>query len=165
MRGKKSVKREITPDPKFGNVTIAKFINYIMLNGKKTVAQEIVYDAFELVGKKATKAAGANPDQKVDAVEIFEKAIKNVMPSLEVKSKRVGGANYQVPMPVRGDRRYVLTFRWIINAARMKKGRRMAEKLADELFAASNGEGDAVKKKMDVQRMAEANRAFAHFAK
>jgi len=155
MRGKKAIKREITPDPKYGNATVAKLINYIMLNGKKTVAQEIVYDAFDLVNKKT----------KEDALEVFEKAIKNVMPALEVKSKRVGGANYQVPMPVRGDRRYVLTFRWVITAARSKKGRRMAEKLADEIVAASNGEGDAVKKKLDVQRMAEANRAFAHFAR
>lgn len=155
MRGKKAPKREITPDPKYGNVTVAKLINYVMLNGKKTTAQEIVYDAFEIMNKKT----------KEDSLEVFEKALKNIMPALEVKSKRVGGANYQVPMPVRGDRRYVLTFRWIINAARMKKGRRMAEKLADELVAASIGEGDAVKKKLDVQRMAEANRAFAHFAK
>ncbi len=155
MRGKKSIKREIIPDPKFANATVAKLINHIMLNGKKTVAQGIVYDAFELMNKKT----------KEDPIETFEKALKNVMPSLEVKSKRVGGANYQVPMPVRGDRRYVLTFRWIITAARSKKGRRMAEKLSDELCAAAIGEGDAVKKKLDVQRMAEANRAFAHFAK
>lgn len=155
MRGKKATRREITPDPKFGNVVVAKLINTVMQNGKKTVAQGIVYDAFELMNKKTSE----------DPIETFEKALKNVMPSLEVKSKRVGGANYQVPMSVRGDRRYLLTFRWIITAARAKKGRRMAEKLADELLAAANGEGDAVKKKLDVQRMAEANRAFAHFAK
>ena len=155
MRGKKAVKREITPDPKYGNATVAKLINYIMLDGKKTIAQGIVYDAFELMAAKT----------KEEPLESFEKALKNVMPSLEVKSKRVGGANYQVPMPVRGDRRYVLSFRWIITAARLKKGRRMAEKLADELTAAAAGEGDAVKKKLDVQRMAEANRAFAHFAR
>lgn len=155
MRGKQSQKREITPDPKYGSATVAKLINYVMLNGKKTVAQTIVYDAFDIMNQKT----------KTEPVEVFEKALKNVMPSLEVKSKRVGGANYQVPMPVRGDRRYVLTFRWILTAARSKKGRRMAEKLADELCAAAAGEGDAVKKKLDVQRMAEANRAFAHFAK
>jgi small subunit ribosomal protein S7 len=143
MRGKKATRREITPDPKFGNVVVAKLVNTIMQNGKKTVAQGIVYDAFELMNKKTSE----------DPIETFEKALKNVMPSLEVKSKRVGGANYQVPMSVRGDRRYLLTFRC------------MAEKLADELLAAANGEGDAVKKKLDVQRMAEANRAFAHFAK
>lgn len=160
MRGKKATRREIKPDPKYGNAVVAKLINSIMQNGKKTVAQSIVYDAFDLMSKKASTA-----ESKGDPIELFEKALKNVMPSLEVKSKRVGGANYQVPMSVRGDRRYLLTFRWIITAARAKKGRRMAQKLADELLAAANGEGDAVKKKMDVQRMAEANRAFAHFAK
>jgi small subunit ribosomal protein S7 len=165
MRGKKAIRREITPDPKYGNATVAKLINYIMLNGKKTVAQSIVYDAFDIMQKKTSGEAGSGSAGKTEPVEVFEKALKNVMPSLEVKSKRVGGANYQVPMPVRGDRRYVLTFRWIITAARSKKGRRMAEKLADELVAAANGEGDAFKKKLDVQRMAEANRAFAHFAK
>lgn len=155
MRGKKATRRVITPDPKFGNAVVAKLINTIMMNGKKTVAQGIVYDAFDIMKEKT----------KEDPIETFEKAIKNVMPSLEVKSKRVGGANYQVPISVRGDRRYLLAFRWVVTAARGKKGRRMAEKLADELMAAANGEGDAVKKKMDVQRMAEANRAFAHFAK
>ena len=101
----------------------------------------------------------------LDALDVFDKAIKNVMPSLEVKSKRVGGANYQVPMPVRGDRRYTLAYRWIINSSRSKKGKPMAQRLAQELIAASNSEGDAFKKKQDVQRMAEANRAFAHFAR
>lgn len=155
MRGKQAPKRPITPDPKYGNVRIAKFINYIMLDGKKTVAQKVVYDALDIISEKT----------KQDALEVFEKALKNVMPALEVKSKRVGGANYQVPMSVRGDRRYVLAYRWIIKAARTKKGRPMAERLANEFVAASNGEGDAVKKKQDVQRMAEANRAFAHFAR
>ena len=155
MRGKKAPKRQLTPDPKFGNIYITKLINYIMLDGKKTTAQRVVYDALDIVSEKT----------KLDAVEVFEKALKNVMPSLEVKSKRVGGANYQVPMSVRGDRRYVLAFRWIIKAARTKKGQPMAQKLAAELIAASNNEGDAIKKKQDVQRMAEANRAFAHFAR
>ncbi len=155
MRGKKAPKRQLTPDPKFGNIYITKLINYIMLDGKKTTAQRVVYDALDIVSEKT----------KLDAVEVFEKALKNVMPSLEVKSKRVGGANYQVPMSVRGDRRYVLAFRWIIKAARTKKGQPMAQKLAAELIAASNNEGDAIKKKQDVQRMAEANRAFAHFGR
>ena len=155
MRGKKAPKRQILPDPKFGNVYVAKFINYIMQDGKKTTAQRIVYDALDIISEKT----------KRDAVEVFDLAIKNVMPSLEVKSKRVGGANYQVPMSVRGDRRYVLAFRWLITASRKKKGKRMAEKLAEEFIAASNNEGDAMKKKQDVQRMAEANRAFAHFAR
>lgn len=155
MRGKQSSKREILPDPKFGNPQVSKLVNHIMKNGKKTTAQEIVYDAFDVITEKT----------KLPPTDIFENALKNVMPSLEVKSKRVGGANYQVPMPVRGERRYVLAFRWILTAARSKKGRRMALKLADELMAAANNEGDAVKKKLDVQRMAEANRAFAHFAR
>jgi len=155
MRGKKAPRRKLLPDPKFGNVHVAKFINYIMLDGKKSTAQKIVYTAFDIVSEKT----------KQDALEVFESAIKNVMPSLEVKSKRVGGANYQVPMPVRGERRHVLAFRWIINSTRSKKGRPMAEKLAAEFIAAAAGEGDAVKKKQDVQRMAEANRAFAHFAR
>jgi small subunit ribosomal protein S7 len=155
MRGKQAQKREIAPDPKFGNVQLAKLVNCIMHDGKKSVARAVVYDAMDIMAEKT----------KLDSLEVFDRALKNVMPSLEVKSRRVGGANYQVPLPVRGDRRYVLSFRWIITAARSKKGRRMAEKLADELIAASNNEGDAVKKKMDVQRMAEANRAFAHFAK
>lgn len=155
MRGKSAPKREILPDAKFGNLQVAKLVNVIMKNGKKTIAQEIVYEAFDLILEKT----------KLSPVDIFESALKNVMPSLEVKSKRVGGANYQVPMPVRGDRRYVLGFRWLLTAARTKKGRRMALKLADELIAAANSEGDAVKKKLDVQRMAEANRAFAHFAR
>ena len=155
MRGKRATKRVIKPDSKYGNVNIAKFINYIMLDGKKSTAQRIVYGAFDIIVKKEEK----------EAVEVFDAAIKNVSPSLEVKSKRVGGANYQVPMPVRGDRRFTLAYRWIISAARTKKGRPMAERLAAELIAASNNEGDAVKKKQDVQRMAEANRAFAHFAR
>ena len=102
---------------------------------------------------------------KENPIDVFERAIKNVMPSLEVKSRRVGGANYQVPISVRGERRYMLSYRWIIGAARAKKGRPMAEKLADELMSAANNEGEAIKKKLDVQRMAEANRAFAHFAR
>jgi len=126
-----------------------------MKDGKKTVAQNVVYTAFEIISQKT----------KSDPVEIFENAIKNTSPSLEVKSKRVGGANYQIPMPVRGERRLALSFRWLIEAARGKKGRPMSQKLADELAAAAKGEGDAVKKKADVQRMAEANKAFAHFAK
>lgn len=158
MRGKQAPKRKIAPDPKFGNVNVAKFINFIMYDGKKTIAQSVVYDCFQIIAKKAEKT-------EAETVDIFENALKNVAPSLEVKSKRVGGANYQVPMSVRGDRRNMLAFRWIITAARSKKGRPMAQKLADELIAAANNEGDAVKKKLDVQRMAEANRAFAHFAR
>ena len=128
MRGKKATKRQIIPDPKFGNVQVAKLINYVMKDGKKTTAQKVIYDTLDIISDKT----------KQDALDVFEQALKNVMPTLEVKSKRVGGANYQIPMSVRGDRRYVLAYRWIITAARTKKGRRMAEKLADELIAASN---------------------------
>jgi len=155
MRGKQAPKRELTPDPKYNNIYVTKLVNYIMLDGKKTTAQCVVYDAFDVIGEKT----------KENPLDVFERAIKNVMPSLEVKSRRVGGANYQVPMSVRGDRRYVLSYRWIITAARNKKGRPMAQKLAEELMAAANNEGEAIKKKQDVQRMAEANRAFAHFAR
>jgi small subunit ribosomal protein S7 len=155
MRGKKAPKRLISPDPKYGDVYVSKLINYVMHDGKKTTAQRVVYDAFDIISEKT----------KESPIEIFEKALKNVMPSLEVKSKRVGGANYQVPMSVRGERRYILAYRWVIAAARSKKGRPMAQRLASEIMNAANGEGDAVKKKQDVQRMAEANRAFAHFAR
>src|SRR3989338_4454490 len=155
MGGKQAPKRELTPDPKYNNIYVTKLVNYIMYDGKKTTAQRVVYDAFEVIGEKT----------KENPLDVFERAIKNVMPSLEVKSRRVGGANYQVPISVRGDRRYVLSYRWIITAARTKKGRPMAQKLAEELISAANNEGEAIKKKQDVQRMAEANRAFAHFAR
>jgi small subunit ribosomal protein S7 len=155
MRGKKATIRVIAPDPKFGNEQIAKFTNLIMRDGKKSTAQAVMYDTLDLIAEKT----------KADALVTFENALKNVMPTLEVKSKRVGGANYQVPMPVRGERRLLLATRWILAATRAKKGRPMAEKLSDELIAASKNEGEAVKKKADVQRMAEANRAFAHFAR
>jgi len=155
MRGKSPIKREIAPDPMYGNIFVAKLINMIMRQGKKATAQKVVYGAFEIIKEKA----------KADPVEVLDNALKNCMPSLEVKSKRVGGANYQVPMPVRGERRYQLAYRWILEAANTKKARPMSEKLAEELMAAAKNEGDAVKKKLDVQRMAEANRAFAHFAR
>jgi len=155
MRGKQAPKRHIDVDPKFRSLQVAKLVNYLMKDGKKTIAYAVVYDAMELISQKT----------KQSPIDLLENALKNVMPSLEVKSKRVGGANYQIPMPVRGERRLLLAFRWILTAARAKKGRRMAERLADELMAAANSEGDAFKKKMDVQRMAEANRAFAHFAR
>ena len=155
MRGKQAPKREIVPDAKFGSAVVAKFTNYVMHDGKKATAQKVVYDAFDLVSNKT----------KSDALEVFEKAIRNLQPTVEVKSKRVGGANYQVPIQVRGERRLALAFRWLLVAARSRKGRPMAERLADELVAAAENQGDAVKKRMDVQRMAEANRAFAHFSR
>jgi small subunit ribosomal protein S7 len=155
MRGKPAPKRNILPDPKYARVDIAKFINYIMSGGKKTTAQKVVYGAFDLIAEKTKK----------DPLEIFDEAMKNVSPVLEVKSKRVGGANYQIPLQVRAERRTQLAFRWIVNAARTVKGKPMAVRLANELMAAAENGGDAVKKKQDVQRMAEANRAFAHFAR
>ena len=155
MRGKQAPKRIIPPDAKYNSATVSKLVNYIMRKGKKTIAQKIVYGALEIVSEKTKK----------DPAEALEEALKNVAPQVEVKSKRVGGANYQIPMPVRGERRLSLAFRWIIDAANTRKGRPMVNKLADEISAAAVGEGDAVKKKMDVHRMAEANRAFAHFAR
>ena len=155
MRGKQAPKRKILPDPQYQSVVLAKFINYVMEKGKKSTALKIVYEAMESMKKKTS----LNP------LDIFDEALKNVMPLIEVRGRRIGGANYQVPIPVRGERRYALAFRWIIGAARNKKGRPMAEKLASELLNASNKEGDAVKKKNDVHRIAEANRAFAHFAR
>jgi small subunit ribosomal protein S7 len=155
MRGsKKTPKRKIAPDPKFGSVKIAKFINYIMRRGKKATAQKIVYNSFRLISDKT----------KSDPMEIFEKAIKNVAPSLEVKGRRIGGANYQIPVVVSSERKLILAFRWIIESAKTKHGKPMTERLANEILAASKGEGDAIKKREDTHRMAEANRAFAHFA-
>ncbi|MDP2631941.1 MAG: 30S ribosomal protein S7 [Candidatus Uhrbacteria bacterium] len=155
MRGKQAQKRIIEPDVKYGNVLLAKLTNYLMYDGKKSTAERVVYDAFDII----------SAETKQDPVDVFETAIKNVTPSMEVKSRRVGGANYQIPIPVRGERRYSLALKWMITIARSKKGKPMAQKLAVEIIAAFNNEGDAIKKKLDVQRMAEANRAFAHFAK
>ncbi len=154
MRGKRSPVREIAPDPMYHSTLIAKFINRIMQRGKKSVAQSIVYGAFDIVKEKS----------KQDPLTVFDAAMKNVAPILEVKSKRVGGANYQVPIEVRGERRVALAMRWLIGAAKSKKGKAMKVKLAAELMEASMNQGDAVKKRADVHRMAEANRAFAHFA-
>jgi len=154
MRSKRFPKREIKPDPKFNDVTIAKFINHVMRRGKKTVAQRIVYKTFDIISERT----------KSDPLEIFEEALKNVSPVLEVISRRIGGANYQIPVEVRPDRRLTLAMRWIINAAKEKKGKQMPEKLADEIILASKKEGAAFAKKEEVHRMAESNRAFAHFA-
>jgi len=154
MRGKAVSKRVIAPDPKFQRVDIAKLINKIMRRGKKTVAQKIVYNAFEYISNKT----------KQDPLEIYDAAVRNVSPNLEVKGKRIGGANYQVPMVVTGDRKIILTHRWLILAAQNRKGMAMHKALGEELIAASKNEGEAIKKREDVQRMAEANRAFAHFA-
>ncbi len=155
MRRGPSPKHPLNPDPKYGNSVVAKFINYVMHDGKKRLAQGIVYKAFDVIEKKS----GKNP------LDIFDEAVKNVMPLIEVRGRRIGGANYQIPIPVRGERKYALAFRWMLGAARGKKKRAMFERLADELMAAAQKEGDAMKKRNDVHRMAEANRAFAHFAR
>ena len=153
MRRRRPEKREILPDPVYSNLLVAKFVNYIMNDGKKGVAEKIFYGAMDQV-KDKTKSEG---------LKIFEKAIENASPSVEVKSRRVGGATYQVPIEVPKDRRFYLASQWIIAAALNRSGRPMAEKLAIELIAAANGDGGAIKKKDDTHRMAEANKAFAHF--
>ena len=147
-------KREILPDPKFGNVELSKFMNVIMEGGKKAVAERIIYGALELIEKK-------NPDK--DPLEAFVVAINNVKPMVEVKSRRVGGANYQVPVEVRPVRRLALSMRWIKEAARKRGEKSMAQRLANELLGATEGRGGAMKKRDEVHRMAEANKAFSHF--
>ncbi|MCL0057122.1 30S ribosomal protein S7 [Dehalococcoidia bacterium] len=148
-------KRIIAPDPVYNSVIVAKFINQIMRKGKKTVARKIVYNSFQLINKKTKK----------DPLDVFIKAIENASPLLEVKSKRVGGATYQVPMEVSEKRKKTLAMRWIIEAAKKGKKKPIKEKLAEELIEASENRGTAIKKKEDIHRMAEANRAFAHFAR
>ena len=155
MRKKRVYKKYHKADIVHGRVELGRFINYVMRDGKKSTAETLVYEALDRV-KTATKE---------DPIVVFEKALANASPLLEVASKRVGGANYQVPREVRPERRFILAVRWIIGAARSKKGKPMAEKLAEELIAASKNEGAAIKKKLDMHRMAEANRAFAHFAR
>lgn len=155
MRGKQAPKRKIAADPKYQSIIVAKFINAVMRRGKKATAQKVVYKALERVVEKT----------KGEALPLFETAIKNIAPVVEVRSKRIGGSNYQVPIPVRVERRQALAFRWLIGAARGGKGRPMHEKLADEIVGATKNEGAAIKKREDVHRMAEANRAFAHFAR
>lgn len=154
MPRKKFKKHQISPDPIYNNVTVAKFINHVMRKGKKGKARKIVYGAFDIVKEKTKK----------EPLEIFEQALKNTEPLLEVRPKRIGGATYQVPMEVKPERKITLAMRWIIEAAKSKKGRPMREKLAEELVEAAGGKGGAVKKKEDTHRMAEANKAFAHFA-
>jgi small subunit ribosomal protein S7 len=154
MRGRKKKKRIIPPDPVYNNPVVSKFINYIMRRGKKSIASKIVYQAFDVIKEKTQK----------EPVDIFDQALRNASPLLEVKSKRIGGATYQVPREVRGERRLALAARWIIQGAKSRKGKPMKEKLAEELIEAANNRGWAIKKKDDTHRMAEANRAFAHFA-
>ena len=150
-----SPERFLKPDPKYGSRLVSKFVNCLMVKGKKSTAQHIFYDAMDLLEKRIK-------DQPPD--EVFTQAVENVKPLIEVRSKRVGGATYQVPMEVRKSRQQALAFRWIIDAARKKRGRPMARRLADELHAAYNKEGEAINKREIAHKMAEANKAFAHFA-
>ena len=149
-------KREILPDPKFGSVTLAKFVNHLMVSGKKSVAERIIYGAIDRIAEKET-----NAEDK--ALELLESALDNVKPVVEVKSRRVGGATYQVPVEVRPARRQTLAMRWVIDAARNRSEKSMAHRLAHELLDAAENRGTAVKKKEDTHRMAEANKAFSHY--
>jgi len=146
-------KREILPDPKFGNVTLAKFMNHVMISGKKAVAEIIVYGALDLVESRLNE----------DPIAAFETALENIAPSVEVKSRRVGGATYQVPIEVRPSRRVALAMRWMVDYARNRGEKSMAQRLAGEIIDAQQNKGGAVKKREDVHRMAEANKAFSHF--
>ena len=146
-------KRDVLPDPVYHNKTVTKFINKVMLSGKKSVAQRVVYDAFDIIREKTGK----------DPLEIFETALKNVMPVLEVRARRVGGANYQVPVEVRPERRQTLGIRWLVNYARLRGEKTMDARLSAELMDAANNVGAAIKKKEDTHKMAEANKAFAHY--
>ena len=146
-------KRDVLPDPVYGSKLLTRFINKIMLDGKKGVAERIVYDAFDLVRAKTGK----------DPLEVFDAAMQNVMPLLEVRARRVGGANYQVPVEVRADRKTTLGIRWLVNYSRLRGERTMYERVAGEIMDASNGTGAAVKKREDTHKMAEANKAFAHY--
>jgi small subunit ribosomal protein S7 len=152
-RRRVAAKREILPDPKFGNTVLAKFINHVMVHGKKSVAEKIVYGALDKIQERS--------DQ--DPLEIFEKALEAIQPAVEVKSRRVGGATYQVPVEVRPARRMALAMRWAVDSARSRGEKSMALRLAGELIDAAEGRGAAVKKREDVHRMAEANKAFAHY--
>ena len=146
-------KRDVLPDPVYGSKVVTKLINNLMIDGKKGKAQKIVYDAFDIIAEKTGE----------EALEVFNKAMDNIMPVLEVKARRVGGANYQVPVEVKPDRAQALAFRWLAQYARLRNGHSMAENLANEIIDASNGTGASVKKKEDTHKMAEANKAFAHY--
>jgi len=152
-RRARAVKREITPDAKYHNMTIARLINRIMTRGKKSTAERVIYDALQVIEQKGGK----------DPVAVLEQAVANATPLLEVKPRRVGGATYQVPVEVRPERSFSLALRWLVKSARTRTGKSMAEKLAAELSDASKGEGATIKKREDTHRMAEANRAFAHY--
>jgi len=153
-RRKRTYEKQWKPDPRYGNILVGRFIGQILIDGKRSIAEKVIYDSFDIIHER-TKKGGLN---------VFEQAIKNISPLLELKSRRVGGANYQVPIQVAGERRQTLAIRWILAACKSKKGKGMAEKLADEFIDGSNKVGAAMKKREDVHRMADANKAFAHFA-
>ena len=153
MRKRRAVKRDVLADPIYNSKVVTKLVNHIMKDGKKGTAQNIIYDAFDIVKEKTGE----------EAMVVFEKAMNNIKPALEVKSRRVGGANYQVPVEVKPDRAQALAFRWLAQYARLRNGHSMAENLANEIIDASNGTGASVKKKEDTHKMAEANKAFAHY--
>ena len=153
MRKRRAVKRDVLADPIYNSKLVTKIVNTIMKDGKKGIAQTIFYDAMNIVGEKTSQ----------EPMEVLNKALENIMPQLEVKSRRVGGANYQVPIEVKADRKQALGIRWLINYARLRGGHSMADNLANEIIDASNGTGAAVKKREDTHRMAEANKAFAHY--
>ena len=153
MRKRRATKRDVLADPIYNSKVVTKLVNHIMQDGKKGTAQRIIYDAFDMVKEKTGE----------EAMTVFEKAMANIKPALEVKSRRVGGANYQVPVEVKADRAQALAFRWLAQYARLRNGHSMAENLANEIIDASNGIGASVKKKEDTHKMAEANKAFAHY--
>ena len=153
MRKRRAVKRDVLADPIYNSKLVTKIINSIMKDGKKGIAQTIFYDAMNIVKEKTNQ----------EPMDVLDKALENIMPALEVKSRRVGGANYQVPIEVRADRKQALVIRWLINYARLRGGHSMADNLANEIIDASNGTGAAVKKREETHRMAEANKAFAHY--
>ena len=153
MRKRRAIKRDVLPDPVYNSKVVTKLVNQIMLDGKKGTAQRILYEAFDIIKEKT----GEEP------IEVYNKALENVRPALEVKSRRVGGSNYQVPIEVNDDRSQALALRWIVNYAKLRNGKGMAINLANELIDAANGTGGAVKKREDTHKMAEANKAFAHY--
>ncbi len=153
MRKRRAAKRDVLPDAIYNSKLVTKLINQVMIDGKKGTAEKIVYDAFDMIKEKTGE----------EAIDVFTKAMENLKPALEVKSRRVGGANYQVPVEVKPDRARALAYRWLINASRARGGHSMSENLANEIIDASNGTGAAVKKREDTHKMAEANKAFAHY--
>jgi|SRR3954447_21274913 len=152
-RRAKVVRREVAPDARYGSRSLARFINKVMRDGKKSLAERLVYSALEIVERQGRR----------NAIDIYDQAMRNAMPVIEVKPRRVGGATYQVPVEIRGDRRQALAMRWLIDSARSRNGRTMSDKLAGEILDASHGQGATVKKRDDVHRMAEANKAFSHY--